>query len=115
MGTFKPSRESSGISMADRRPEEAAVGVLVILLVGISSRWGGGLATSRAIRDTGELVIDNQQHATNQLLRTLEDDKPYNQSGLLWYVEALCGISQPQGLGGERQVKLDSRGMKRGS
>ena len=58
---LKPPREFSGISMADRRPEEAAVGVLVILLVGISSRGRGGLA----IRDTGVLVVDNSTRPTS--------------------------------------------------
>ena len=59
----------SHLGMADRRPEEAAVGVLVILLVGISSRWGEGLATSRPIRDTGVLVIDNSTRLTSNIER----------------------------------------------
>ncbi len=57
--------------MADRRPEEAAVGVLAVLLVGINSRWGQALATSRAIRDIVVLVTTT----THDYRATLEVEK----------------------------------------
>ena len=42
--------------MADRRPEEVAVGVLAVFLLGLTRGEGKDLATSRANRDTGVLV-----------------------------------------------------------